>query len=211
MTKECTIINNEWSFIIFSAIRHSDFGFPRIAAFPANGVDPALGVDQEGAGGRDPVRGRFHRGPGSGRRAWPEDDLATFEDAGLGLDVDDLVGPGIDHGRLGDAEHAVRRWRGEPAQVFRGARLELGRATLAAQPDFPPLSSTETGGPIEPSFAFVTGQTFCSSTVMAHRTDRAAAMRSRNIGVSATGVFKVTLANIPGRSRARGCPGHTGP
>src|SRR5512143_4342160 len=60
-----------------------------------------------------------------------------------------------------------------------------------------PSTSTGTGGPIEPSFAPVTVQTFCSSTV--RLAGWAEASRSRNIGISATGVLSVTVANMPGR------------
>src|SRR4051812_33906477 len=62
---------------------------------PGRRVDPALGVDQEGAGGRDLLAGGE---PLQDREevagAGAEDDLAALEDARLGLDVDDLVPAG---------------------------------------------------------------------------------------------------------------------
>src|SRR4051794_40001379 len=68
-----------------------------------------------------------------------------------------------------------------------------------------PSFSKATGSPIEPSLAPVTGQTFCAAAVLRARriapsAGREAASLSRNIGVSATGVLRVTVANIPGRS-----------
>ena len=72
-----------------------------------------------------------------------------------------------------------------------------------------PATSTAIGGPIVPSSASVTGQIFCSSTVRfpVRRTrprGRRPANRAWNSGVSAIAVFRVTVANMPGRSRSPG-------
>src|SRR4051794_624180 len=62
-----------------------------------------------------------------------------------------------------------------PVGIARGASLLRYLAgvalSLGGQPEqhthtFRPSTSTASGSPMEPSFAFDTGQTFCSSTVM---------------------------------------------
>src|SRR5262245_24735452 len=91
------------------------------------------------------------------------------------------------------------------ARYFFGFALSFGGHPSQQVQTLLPSTSTGTGCPIEPSFAFVTGQTFWSATVMPARwaewpDGSGAASLSRNIGVSATGVLMVTVANIPGRS-----------
>src|SRR5262245_56113862 len=64
-------------------------------------AEPALGVDQEGALGGDLLAGRqpLQHGEAIADPA-AEDDLAALEDTRLGLDVDDLLAPGVDDRRL---------------------------------------------------------------------------------------------------------------
>src|SRR4051794_16481675 len=83
-----------------------------------------------------------------------------------------------------------------------GFALSFGGHASQQLQTFWPSISTATGSPMEPSFAPVTGQTFWAAAVprasrIAPSAGREAASLSRNIGVSATGVLRVTVANIP--------------
>src|SRR5687767_10580201 len=80
------------------------------------------------------------------------------------------------------------------ARYVAGLARSFGSQLLQHIKTFRPWTSTGTGSPIDPSAALVTGQIFWPVEV-------AAATRARNRGVSATGVFSVTVANIPGRRR----------
>jgi hypothetical protein len=65
-------------------------------------VEPRLCIDQEGAGGGDPVTGGEAVEDGKRvARAWTQDHGSTLEYAGTGLDVDDCLGAGVYDGRFG--------------------------------------------------------------------------------------------------------------
>src|SRR5438067_2324749 len=110
-----------------------------------------------------------------------------------------------------------------------GVALSFGGQARQQVQTFPPSTSAASGAPIDPSNALVTGQTFCSSTVrfnslavdkvpgtvlvlgvvcpgswrFSARTVPDAAFSARrawNRDVSATGVWSVTVAYMPGRS-----------
>src|SRR5262249_55473150 len=103
---------------------------------PHGRVEPALGVDEEGAAGRDLLAGckALQHGeavahPGAG------DDRAALVDARPGLDVDDLAAPGVDDRRLGYAQDPVP---GRRLQVHDGRGLQSRDAPRAADPGRPP-------------------------------------------------------------------------
>src|SRR5271166_1111314 len=114
-----------------------------VGAFPGRRhcrwIEPAFGVDQESAGRRHLVAWRETVKNGkvvADPRA--ENDLSTFEDTGLGFDVDNLAITAVDHRRFGYREDAVGRRR-ENRQVPGRFGLQLGRATGTANPDLPLL------------------------------------------------------------------------
>ena len=127
-------------------------------------IEPALGINQEGARGRDLfAEGKPIQHSETVARAGTENHFTPLIDSGLGFDVNDLARPGIDDRRLGYAQNLIAR-----------RRCQIGRDSGRAQPlawagrrreqvqIFRPSTCTETGSPIEPSLAAVTGQFFWS-------------------------------------------------
>src|SRR3954452_11756226 len=92
-------------------------------------------------------------------------------------------------------------WGSNRARYLAGSALSLSGQPAQQTQTLRLASCTGIGAPIEPSFALVTGQTFCSSTVIAAVWPAwfagvfAEATRVRNCGVSASGVLSVTVAN----------------
>src|SRR5580704_18124398 len=105
-----------------------------------------------------------------------------------------------DSGTLRTSSGGGDVWR---ARYLAGSAFSLGGHAPQQFHTFSPSTSTRMGSPIDPSLAPVTGQVFCSSTErLSRRTAvpeaRAEAIRALNMGISDTGVFRVTVANMPG-------------
>src|SRR5208283_4603327 len=95
-------------------------------------------------------------------------------------------------------------WGSNCARYLAGSALSLSGQAGQQTQTLRLASCTGIGSPIEPSFARVTGQILCCSTVIEldgvawSVGECAAAIRARIWGVWARGVLSVTVANIPG-------------